>query len=520
MISLLKSKSDLFNKRSVYISADKLSVHHWYRGALSSSYLFDVDAQGRANFKRYLEESDNVPTYVLIDIIEEEFRQDTIPHVFGSDREALLKRKQGRLFRDARYQHAEFIGREEEGRRDDKFLFMALTNNEILEPWLKLLDEHKVPIAGIVSLPQLLSDYALIVSMQSISGLRQTFFLNKKLKISRLSKLPRFGTESYAPKIKSEIDKIQRYLNSLRLVPNDKNLDVYVLADQKTIDEFEKEKAALPNVNFRYHNVQDLAKKAELQMEKAIPFADQLFLSHLLKSPPKNYYAQKRDMRYATMRKMRIAMNLCSIVLLLGSLGYSGYAAMGALLFKKQCEDARIKADFYQARYKMAKERLPQTPVDSYRIKTAVEAADTLQDYSVTPYEMLVVLGQSLKEFPDIQLDDLDWQFSTTPANGDKQSSGRASQYGNVNLDNDEQQFKYYQISSIQAQISPFDGDYRKAISLVNSFVEKLRQNEQVYDVTILSLPLDISSTATLQGSRNVTEKEAQFSLQAIVGVN
>jgi len=350
MISLLKSKSDFFNRRAIYISADKVSVHHLVRNELTSSYLFDIDDEGRANFKRYLSESENIPAFILIDIIEEEFRQDTIPHVFGADRDALIKRKQGRLFRDAKFMYAELQGREEEGRRDDRFLFTALTNNDILEPWLQMLDESKVPVKGILSLPQLLqsfiktlpnlSDHALVVSMQSISGLRQTFFLKKQLKLSRLSKLPRFGTEPYAPKIASEIDKIQRYLNSLRLVPTDRNLDVYVMADSKTLEEFNNQYPVASNVNYRHLNVQELAAAAGLKIEQSIPFAEQLFISHLLKQSPQNYYANRRQTRYASMRQLRIVMNLCSILLLVLSLGYSGYGLLGALLFKQQADDA------------------------------------------------------------------------------------------------------------------------------------------------------------------------------------
>lgn len=531
MISLLKSKSDFFNTRAIFISADKVSVHHLVRNELSSSYLFDVDNEGRANFKRYLAEAENTPAYVLIDIIEEEFRQDTIPHVYGSDRDALIKRKQGRLFRDAKYQYAHLQGREEDGRRDDKYLFTALTNNEILEPWLSMLDENKVPVKGILSLPQLLqsyiqtipniSDHALIVSMQSISGLRQTFFLKKQLKISRLSKLPRFGTEPYAPKIASEIDKIQRYLNSLRLVPSDKNLDVYVLADKKTLDEFEKQSPLATNVNYRHLNVQELAAAAGLKIEQSIPFAEQLFISHLLKSSPPNYYASNRIIRYAKMRRLRVAMNVCSILLLVFSLAYSGYGLMGALLFKQQAEDSRIKADFYQARYRMAKERLPATPVDSYKIKTAVDAADTLYDYKSSPYSMMSIVGQTMELFPAIQLDDLSWQFSISPEPTNEDASGNRSQRQDIVVaDTTNEEFKYYQVSRIKAHISPFDGDYRKAIALVNSFAETLREQQGVYDVTVTSFPLDISSSATLQGTAEVTDREALFSLQTVVGIN
>ena len=85
---------------------------------------------------------------------------------------------------------------------------------------------------------------------------------------------------------------------------------------------------------------------------------------------------------------------------------------------------------------------------------------------------------------------------------------------------NTEQEYKYYQISNINAHISPFDGNYREAIAIVNKFAEALRENQQVHSVSITSFPLDISSTATLQGNTELTEKEALFSLKTVVGIN
>ncbi|MGB1799521.1 MAG: hypothetical protein ACPHLK_01685 [Gammaproteobacteria bacterium] len=315
MILLQKSKSEFFNRRVLFVSADKISVYHWDKGKLGSSYLFDVDDVGRENFERYLKESENTLMTVLVDVIEEEFRQDTIPHVFGSDRQALIKRKQSRLFRDAEYIYVQNQGREEEGRKDDRLLFMGLTRDEVFKPWIALLDRYKVPLRGIISVPLLLqsyiktlpdiSDHALFVTMQSISGLRQTFFEKKQLKISRLSKLPRYGTEPYVPRIESEVEKIQRYLNSLRLIPNDTYLDVYVIADKMTLDELEKRKVSVPMMKLHYLDINKLKMFVHEESEQIVPFSDQLLMSYLLKTQPKNCYASAKEMRYMKMRNMR-----------------------------------------------------------------------------------------------------------------------------------------------------------------------------------------------------------------------
>ena len=529
MISSLKSKSEFFNRRALYVSADKLSVYHWRKGNLGESFLFDLDDVGRANFQRYLEESDNIPMTVLIDVIEEEFREDTIPHVFGADREALIKRKQSRLYRDVIYMYTLDQGREEEGRRDDRLLFMALTKDEVLKPWLELLNEHKVPLSGILSIPLLLQSYiktlpdvsnhALVVTMQSISGLRQTFFKDKKLKISRLSKLPRYGTESYAPRILSEVDKIQRYLNSLRLIPNDTSLDVYILADKATLEELESDKALPPMMRRHYIDVGKLLESTKVGATQTIPFCDQLLLHHLLKEKVKNCYASTNEMRYFKMRNMRYAMNLASVALLVFSVIYSGINFMSGMTSKQESETSKNKTSFYQTRYDLARSRLPHTPVEPAQVKVAVEAASTLTEYKSTPYEMLKFLGEGLQQFPDIKLDDLDWSYSIDPNKGLAKTSVNDSALSSGETTG-ENPVKYYQISNLKAHIEPFDGNYREAISLVNKFAETLRGYNAVHDIRIDSFPLDISSEATLQGDAGSVGKAAVFTLRAVIGVN
>jgi hypothetical protein len=524
-----KSKSDFFNRRALFISAEKMSVYHWEKGELGSSYLFDLDSVGRDNFERYLKESENTPMTILVDVIEEEFRQDTIPHVFGSDRQALIERKQARLFRDADHVYVQNQGREEEGRRDDRLLFMALTKQEVVKPWLELLDKYKVPVKGILSVSLLLqsyiktlpdiSDHALLVTMQSISGLRQTFFQNKELKISRLSKLARYGTESYAPRVESEVEKIQRYLNSLRLIPNDASLDVYIFADKSTLDELDKRKISLPMVRTHYYDVNKLFKLSVTGISHAVPFCDQLLLNHLLGNQPKNCYASSYEMRYSKLRNMRYALNITSASLLFFGLIYSSLNFMGGLTYKQESESSKSKADFYQVRYNLARERLPKTPVEPAQIKLAVDAVATLEEYKSTPYEMLSFIGQSLEKFPNIKLDNLDWKFSIDPNKGTATSIEENS--SNLILDTvSGDVVKYYQISNLNAHIEPFDGNYREAIAMVNKFAETLRGIDSTYSISIESFPLDISSTATLQGNAKSSGKAALFSLRAVIGVN
>ena len=61
MISSLISRFEFTNRRALFLSAHKAAVYHWQQGGLGSSYLFDVNEEGRAHFERYLKETGKAP---------------------------------------------------------------------------------------------------------------------------------------------------------------------------------------------------------------------------------------------------------------------------------------------------------------------------------------------------------------------------------------------------------------------------------------------------------------------------
>src|SRR5262249_54775877 len=112
---------------------------------------FAVSGAGAAAFERYLAPLGAHPAHLFVDLTEEDFRLDTIPHVGASDRDAILNRKLQQIYRSTPYRHAQLQGREAEGRRDDRVIYTAVTNPEVLRPWIEILERLKVPLGGIHS---------------------------------------------------------------------------------------------------------------------------------------------------------------------------------------------------------------------------------------------------------------------------------------------------------------------------------------------------------------------------------
>ena len=67
-------------------------AQEWAGHHLQSNIYFEPDEQGLDLFSAYLRSFHNQPIRLLVDLIEEEFRQIKIPLLRGSDRQAIIKR--------------------------------------------------------------------------------------------------------------------------------------------------------------------------------------------------------------------------------------------------------------------------------------------------------------------------------------------------------------------------------------------------------------------------------------------
>ena len=536
MISSLKSKFSSSTRRALLVSSDKLAVYHWVNNNLGSSYLFDGSPEGFEYFGHYLDEVPNDLVYVLLDTPAEEYRLDTIPHVFGGDRKSIIERKQGRMFRGTPYLYAEVQGREKEGRRDDNIMFSAITNPDTIQPWLKILEEHKVPVASVVSVPLLLQDNAdiipdmsgnaLVFSLQSMSGLRQSFFQDKLLKFSRLVKVPRYGTSPYAPIITEELVKVRRYLQSTHLLDQDRPLDIHFLGNKELLDELGKTHVNSSMVRYHMLDVDVLGKSYGFSDQMQTPFSDKYLVYQLLKNKSKNYYALNKETRYFQMRQINKTLKVASLLLLLTGFIWGGLNVLEGFTYRQQHISDAKKADFYSVRYEVAQERISALPVDPADLKVVVDTTGTLKTYKSEPVDMFKLISKGMDIFPEIQISKIHWAANINPNHklgaGKLDSiinEGNQGVLGFSNISDEETGYLYYQIALIDGYLDKFDGDYRKALHMIDQFAESLRRQDSVHDVSVVSLPLDISSEASLQGSTKEKSSQSNFSVRVVLGI-
>ena len=219
------------------ISAEQVTVAAWRGNRLADCTRFNDDDDGRAAFSNYLLGVRGLPVHIMVDTVDEDFRFESLPRARGSDRAQLVARKLKQLYRATPYYSWSLQERGSGKRHDDRYLFTALTNPDILGPWLRAIESVGLPVAGLYPLPivtvslierLLLKQTNLLIVTKNSAGFRQTFFKNLNFRISRLTPLRGAGApadQEYA----EEVANTRMYLDALTVTHVDDMLTVVIL---------------------------------------------------------------------------------------------------------------------------------------------------------------------------------------------------------------------------------------------------------------------------------------------------
>lgn len=525
----------VFRRQLLYLTNDQLTAYRWEQGSLSAGRSFPNDETGWDAFSRHLAGSQNTPTYLLADLIEEDFQLDSLPHVLGRSRRALVQRRLGQLYRDTPYRQAIRQGREEHGRKDDRMLFSALTNAELLKPWLNAILEQKTPLAGIYS-PALLSaalieklglarDNLLLVTHQS-SGLRQSFFQGSALKFSRLTPLADHNPDAIAEATARETANTQQFLASARLLPRGETLDAAILAHGEGLPRLQSACRDTPAMAHRFLDLADASTRLGLQNPGSVSLCDPLFLTLLGRALPASHYAQTEQTRCFSLWQARLALYILSAGVVAGALLSAGSNSLEARQHYQQSQQMAVETRIAQSQYQTLVRSLPHTAASPQNMKTAVNIEQTISRNAPAPAQLLGIVSRALDALPQIRIDQLHWQVSTEaesagsqqlesapapqPGAGGKEGAPAAALIGIPKKPN--------QTLLIEGEVTPFGNDYRTALESVRLFAAELGKNKQLRS-EITRSPLDIRPTEKLTGKagNEDADSKARFKLKLIL---
>lgn len=266
-------------KRIFYYSGYRLTIFHWKNEKCVATYVFNPGEEGLDKFRTYLHATVNTPVRILVDLIEEDFNKETIPHVGPADRKSIVSRLVDRQYRKSKdYVHYKVVDREQSGRKDDILLYSVLSNPEILEPWIKPMQEAGTAISGIWSLPLLTNklfnkiesktNNILLVSQQVPSNLRQTFLKDGAFESSR-SAVVNLDDASIGEYISTEVEQTIRFLSNQRHIGFDEKIEIHIICRDEDLTNIQSHCIDSSLRTFHYHNLAEIDSKLGCDTQSA-----------------------------------------------------------------------------------------------------------------------------------------------------------------------------------------------------------------------------------------------------------
>jgi hypothetical protein len=517
-------------KQFLYLSNDHLIAVVWARGGVVSEQSFAANEVGLSQFAEYLQSAQPLPTYLLTDLIEEDFRLDTVPHVGARDRKTLLERKLQQIYRTTPYRLANLLGRLTEGRRDDQILLCALTNSELVESWVDLLLEAQVPIAGVYSVAlltqsllktlQIKGKHILWVSLQANAGWRQTYCQNGRVRFSRLT--PLGGAQSSASILADEIGKTFQYLESINSFSSAEVLEVHVLSEASAHPVLRANLADTGRLRYVLHDLSATADRLGLAYAADATDATPIYLRNLNRFATSEQFAPSEQRRYADVRRFRSAMLAASVAFALIGIGFGAWNMLQAQSLRVAINRLENSTREYQSARNATVAGFPKSKVPAQAMNEAVTYHNSVirnaPHFSAFAHELSAVLDA----FPTIRLNRLVWGSDIKP-NADLGYQVRGGEDTQARVNGLPQLVPaatgtavsgYYQGAVIEAAVFPFNGNYRAALAEIERLSSRLAtlHNAQVAPIT---LPLDTRAQNQLRGSATPekAQNEARFAL-------
>ncbi len=514
------------HRRLLYLNASRLVASLWSTGTLHEEARFAPDSEGIAAFASYIamhRRGSNF--YLMADVAEEGFLIDMLPYTQGADRHALLARKLGQYFFGSPLATAVSYGREKTGRRDEKFLFTALTRPQFFEPWLTALRSAEAQLCGIYSPPLLGSALVAKIAPSQArcllitithGGIRQSFFENGQIRFSRLTPITATTPREIALSCTAESVQIYQYLLGQRQLTRGMPLPVITLVHPAQMGAFiEHCGKSIDDMQFDIRDLHAVCAACGLRTLPQDSCCETLLLHLMAHSPPRDQFAPREERRFFRLWQIRAGLRKTGAAALVGCLLYAAHQTMDVFELRAAAATLRQETEIDQRKYAEIQKTFPPMPTSKENLRAVIGRFEELEKRSASPEPLYLAISRALGEIPRVELERLQWQLGSNPEEG---LSYLADRHGSAGATADKDGSPMYSTAIIHGLLpASMLTDQRGQLETVNAFAQALQRDASL-KVSVRRMPFDIESGKSLKSTAESAEAAGQprFIIQVV----
>ena len=519
--------------RVFYFSGHRLTVFHWDLKKFHGACSFEPDAEGLVKFRKYLDTSEKSPARLLVDVIEEDFRIESAPHVYGKDKKAVIGRLLDRYYRSSgQYTYSEVIGREKSGRSDDKVLIGGITNPGMIDIWKDIIEECHIPLIGIWTLPlvsknilPLLSEKrsaVLLVSQQVNSNLRQTFFRDGKMLSSRQSVINQDAEDisNIGAFASPEVERTVAYLRNQRLIGADEIVHIHIIGSEGQMESLKSEFKANDLNNMNIHLLNEIQAKIGLDGLSG-KFSDGIFTWFCTKQLAfQAHYGNAKEYSQYYYVLLSKALKAASILLALFAMLITEANISSVIEYERSAELLAEQTGEYKKIYIEQYEKHEDAFKRSTVMKKSVDLVDHIREHGKTsPLDFMVEISNVLSQsnLGIDRIEEIKWTLEQY------KQKGEVKEVSSDKVDvTTEDPIRH--VAIINGRIAISDKNYRGSVSQVNRIISELGKHQRIEHVEAIEMPVEVRSNKVFNDESGLNvritgkEEAGRFSLRIIMG--
>ena len=490
----------------LYFTAEDHYLYSSSGKALALEAKFSGDDLGVTAFREYLRGRRGGLFAVVADLAGEDFHEEQVPWLRGGDRDAVVQRRLAQRYRDTRLAAALSLGQTATPqRRNERLLLASFTNTQQFAPWLDALEDAGARLAGVFSVPLLAPALAArlgargaraLVVTANRAGLRQCFVEAGKLRFARLERTVEMVPQALALFARSETLRLVQYLGTLRVLPRDgAPLQALVVAPPGQRAAFEQALVSDSRVVFQTVDAAQALQAVKLRQVAEGTAAEALYLHLAARNPPREQFASRTE------RRRYFGWQLQRAFVAAGALAFAACALYGAGGWMEvidirdravaQQREARLAAEQYQR----ITASFPVTETTTENLRAAVLEFRRIAERSASPGPALLHVSRVLEQFPQIELDAVNWSAGRP---GDRRDA-RLAAAPPVASPKPEAQGDEAVLLEISGRVNATQrNDYRGITAQVQRFAGTLAGAG--YELVRTQLPFDVTPEGTLTG--------------------